>query len=475
MGITKGYNFSENNEKGRKTMKTTKKLMKCLSAGALMFMGILSMGNVASAEEMKISEFKDAAVRQAVMEKCFPSYDEDEDYEEDADFEVIETDDIKELYIGFEHGIVKDLSGIEKLTKLEEIDICQFAGSTASFYQTSLKSVSIGESEAATVSMDAPYITSFRFSGTGTVKLNMNIPKVTSLSLYGSKLVSLEGLTKSIQAQLTEYYLYDTGLCTCVDVSNMVNLNTLGLSGEKINQIKGLNNLTKLVNVFIRDTKLTKLDFSKHNKLKFLICENNRLTSLKLPKSLEDLYCYGNRLTKLDVNKCKNLRCLYAGKNKLKSINIKKNKKLVEVSLSGNKNLKSLNVTQNKKLSALYCSNTKISSLNLKNNKKLRQISYYGSKIKKLDLTGYKNLTILYAAKKGQTVSLKNFLGTGYKCTQKPTNVTYSKNKNSIKVKKAFYFDGNTVELKKGKRIYHIRMIPNKADSIDYWELRFLP
>lgn len=473
MGITKGYNFSENNEKGRKTMKTTKKLIKCLSTGALMFMGILSMGNVASAEEMKISDFKDAAVKKAVMEEQF-GYDWEENYA-DYDNEVIETDDIKELYIGFEHGIVKDLSGIEKLTKLEEIDICQFAGSTASFYQTSLKSVSISESEAATVSIDAPYITSLRFSSTGTVKLNMNTPKVTSLSLDGSKLASLEGLTKSIQAQLTEYYLEDTGLCTCVDVSNMVNLKTLGLSGEKISQIKGLNNLTKLVNVFIRDTKLTKLDFSKHKKLVFLICENNKLTSLKLPKSLEDLYCYGNRLTKLDVSKCKNLRCLYAGKNKLKSINIKKNKKLVEVSLSGNKNLKSLNVTQNKKLRILYCSNTKIFSLNLKNNKKLRQISYYGSKIKKLDLTKYKDLTILYAAKKGQTVSLKNFLGTGYKCTQKPANVSYSKNKNLIKVKKAFYFDGDTVELKKGKKTYHIRMIPNKADSINYWELRFQP
>lgn len=456
-------------------MKTTKKLMKCLSTGALMFMGILSMGDVASAEKMKISEFKDAAVRQAVMEEYSPDYDEDEDYEEDADFEVIETDNIKRLYIGYEHGIVKDLSGIEKLTKLEKIEICQFAGSTASFYQTSLKSVSISESEAATVSMDAPYITSFRFSSTGTVKLNMNIPRVTSLNLSGDKLASLEGFTQSIQAQLTEYYLDDAALYTCVDVSNMVNLKTLNLSGKRISQIKGLNNPIKLVNVFIRDTKLTKLDFSKHNKLKFLICENNRLTSLKLPKSVEDLYCYGNRLTKLDVSKCKNLRCLYAGKNKLKSINIKKNKKLVEVSLSGNKNLKSLDVTQNKKLSVLYCSNTKISSLNLKNNKKLGAISYYGSKIKKLDLTRYKNLTILYAAKKGQTVSLKNFLGTGYKCTQKPANVTYSKNKNAIKVKKAFYFDGDTVELKKGKKTYRIRMIPNKANSIDYWELRFLP
>lgn len=73
------------------------------------------------------------------------------------------------------------------------------------------------------------------------------------------------------------------------------------------------------------------------------------------------------------------------------------------------------------------------------------------------------------------TVSLKNFWGTGYKCTQKTQNVTYSKNKNSIKVKKAFYFDGNTVELKKRKKTYHIRMIPNKADSINYWELGFRP
>lgn len=456
-------------------MKTTKKLIRSISTGVLMFMGILSMGNVASAEEMKISDFKDLAVREAVKEIYFPGYDVEDEAYADYDDEVIETDDITDLRIGFELGFVKDLSGIERLTKLEEIEICQFAGSTASFYQTSLKTVSIDESEAATVSIDAPYITSFCFSSTGTVKLNMNTPKVTSLSLGGSKLASLEGLTKSIQAQLTEYYLEDTGLCTCVDVSNMVNLKTLGLSGKRINKIKGLNNLKKLVNVFIRDTKLTKLDFSKHNKLKWLICENSKLTSLKLPKSLEDLYCYGNQLTKLDVSKCKNLRCLYAGKNKLKSINIKKNKKLEKVSLSGNKNLKSLDVTQNKKLSALYCSNTKISSLNLKNNKKLLQLSYYGSKIKKLDLTRYKDLTILYAAKKGQTVSLKNFLGIGHKCTQKPANVTYSKNKNSIKVKKAFYFNGDTVKLKKGKKTYYIRMIPNKADSINYYELRFLP
>lgn len=446
-------------------MKTTTKLMKSLSAGALMFMGILSMGNVATAEKMKLDDFKDTAVRKAVEETYFSgSNDDDENYDGYEDG-YIETDNIKDLQIGFELGTVKDLSGIEKLTKLEEIEIWKFAGNTVSLQQITLKKVSIHDSEAKIVSVDAPCITYFYFGSVGTEKLNMNTPMVTDLMLSGNKLTSLEGLTKSIRSRLTNFYLINTGLYASVDVSDMVNLNTLDLSGEKIKSIRGLNNLKKIELVTINYTKLRKLDFSKNKKLVYLDCDHNRLTSLKLPPNLWSLCCYGNQLTKIDVSKCRNLKYLYVGQNKLRNVDIRKNKKLIRLSLIGNKNLKSIDITKNKKLEYLHCSNTNISSLNLKNNKNLSCISYYGSKIKKLDLSRYKNLTILYVAKKGQTVQLKKFLGTGYKCLSKPDYITYNKSKNAVKVN--FRYEVETVELKKGKKVYRIIMCKYSAPD---WE-----
>jgi hypothetical protein len=405
-----------------------RRLKKVLPAFALLLAGIISGGNVASAEQIKVDSatFPDATVRKVLLNyyKDNDYYDYDDDYDDDDDYDedeyeytkvpegYIDTDDITSFSANSDYGTVSNITGLDKFPKLTYIYIGRFSGKTLKVPKT-VTSVDIGEGTANTLTVSGA-----KLSG---VWITSN----------AAKTVNLDACSK---------------------------LTSLGVGGKKITKVTGLNKMSNLESLDIYNTKLT---------------------SIKIPSKVRWLYCYGNKkITSLNVSKCKNLEMFYARDNNLKSVNLKNNRKLTYICVSGNKKLTSINVTKNKalqslevavtgvkkldiskntKLTSLECYQTKLTSLNLKKNKKLSWISFYGSKIKKMDLGKYKTLYISYVVKKGKTIKLKNYLGTGYKVTEKSSNLTYNKKNNTIKVKKKGDSYGY-IYLKKGKKQYYINV-----------------
>jgi hypothetical protein len=140
----------------------------------------------------------------------------------------------------------------------------------------------------------------------------------------------------------------------------------------------------------------------------------------------------------------------------LSSLNLKKNTNM-EFLTAANTTFKKLNLSKNTKLSSLDVSNSKLTSLNLKPLKNLVYISFYGSKIKKLNLKQYSSLTIHYDLKKGQSVSLKKYLGTGYTSAYSSSGLTFNSKKTTVKVsKKAKKNSWYELTLTKGDKRYYI-------------------
>ena len=94
----------------------------------------------------------------------------------------------------------------------------------------------------------------------------------------------------------------------------------------------------KVVEVFVDNRGLTKLDVSKATYLTYLVCFDNKITKLDVSKNkkLEYLDCSGNRLTKLDVSKNTKLMFLNCSGNKIAKLVISKNKEMRALACSGN-------------------------------------------------------------------------------------------------------------------------------------------
>lgn len=426
---------------------------KLLATILLILVGTIAAGNGAFAKSVKLdfAHFPDAALRNALN-----TYYEDLEYDEEdrAPKGYIETDDVTELYVLSNNGTVKDLTGINLLTNLSDLYMGSYSGSTISLINSKLKAVEIENSTASTVNISVPNVTEFALSLYGNTKtVNVSMPNASKLEYYGST--------------------------QTVNLNNCANLINLHIAGNNIKTVKGISDLSRLQGIEIYNTQLSSLDLTKNTKLTTVSCSgNNKLAVLKVPKTLKSLLCSNNSSLKtLDVSGCKGLVSLYASDNNLKSINVKKNTNLTDISLAGNKKLTSVNVTKNKKLkylnvsvtgvkklnltkntklTSLSCYETKISNLNLKKNKKLNSLSIYGTKIKKLNLSGYKKMSVGLQVKKGKTLDLKNFFGTGYKCTEKSSNVKYSQKNNTVKIKGTF---GTAyLTLRKGKKKYSIEI-----------------
>lgn len=448
-------------------MKITKKI---LSTFVLLLIGTIFAGNAASAQVVKIDEanFPDETVRKA-LNKLSDDFYNDEYYINNGliKFKVepgyINTDDVRIFYIYPEYGTVTSLKGLEMFHNLRHLDIGKFAGSSISLSNDfkdvdAVSGIYVHSSTADVVDINLPNAAgTVIFENQETGKLNINAPKITRLDIYGSNKLNTVHMNSITSL---EYFSMEHTNCTSVNLPDCRKLKWITMDDTKVSSIKGLNQLKNLELFRVCDSKLKKLNLSSNSKLESISCIGNEITSLTVPASATYISCDDNKLISLNVSKCKKLESLSASGNKLngKKLNLKNNTKLVSLELSGNKKLTSINLTKNKKLEYLDVSNTNLRSLNLKNNKKLNAISFDKTKIKKLDLTKYKSLRIYFNVKKGNTINLKSFLGTGYKCTKKPSCVKYDKKKNTITVVKKGKQDEEFVVLKKGKKKYEISL-----------------
>ncbi|WNE41638.1 MAG: hypothetical protein AM1032_000378 [Mycoplasmataceae bacterium] len=115
------------------------------------------------------------------------------------------------------------------------------------------------------------------------------------------------------------------------------------------------------------------LNLTTFSNLKYLDISGNQITDLKVPSSLEVLYCSSNFLSSLILNHCSNLKILGCVKNNITNLNLKDNLQLSWLYCYHNQ-LKCLDLTLNKNLQYLDCSFNQLEDIIFNNEQKLRKI-----------------------------------------------------------------------------------------------------
>ncbi|MCM1441392.1 MAG: hypothetical protein NC131_19630 [Roseburia sp.] len=399
-----------------------KKLTRVLFMFAVMAASVLGAAKAASAQVIEVTaqNFPDAAVRNELKQYAT---EENASGSEAPDTGFhIDTDKVTQLGIYKE---VKDLTGIGLLTKLESLRLASFGQDKLELNNSSLKQLDL--------------------DGPTCKKLQISVPKLETLVIASA----------------------DGGKLSSVDLSKNKNLKYFVLQGTKISSIDVSKN-TKLTNLNLLSNNLTSVNVSKNKNLSVLMLHGKKIKPVNLSKNtkLKQLSIDGSKKIKsVNLKKNTKLTALSLTNIGMKKVDLSKNKKLTGLACYGTK-ISSLNLKKYTKLETLDVSNTKLSSLDLKKVKNLRRIGYYGTKIKKLSLAKYgvvkqkeqypyNTFTIHYKVKKGTTINLKPYLGTGYKCSFASDGASYNKSKNTIKVKGK----ANTwasLSLEKGKKVFSI-------------------
>lgn len=189
------------------------------------------------------------------------------------------------------------------------------------------------------------------------------------------------------------------------------NLTTLNCSGNKIETL----NLSKNKNLTILDCSdnriIEKLDLSSNEKLTTLTCIKNGLRELVLPesKSIKYLYCNNNKLTSIETPKLENIVQLDCQDNNLNNLTLTGMNSLETLNCGGNQltsleipalpNLKNLmcngvpnlDISEATGLERLECKKCGIEEINLLANTKLTNIDLSYNNIKSIEKLNLQN------------------------------------------------------------------------------------
>jgi len=110
---------------------------------------------------------------------------------------------------------------------------------------------------------------------------------------------------------------------------------------------------------------------------------------------LRDLYCYYNQLSSLDLSNKPQLRYLECNNNKLSDLSDLSNKPFLSWMRCGSNNLTSLVITDNPFLIEINCSSNQLTSLEVSNNPALTYINCNSNKLSSLDLSSLSALKTL--------------------------------------------------------------------------------
>lgn len=197
--------------------------------------------------------------------------------------------------------------------------------------------------------------------------------------------------------------VYDANKDGWLSPDEAENIKQLLVMETYIRDLKGMENLTELIEVDCQRSSVEKLYLSNCPDLVILNCYRTQLKGvldLSSNKKLEGASCHNNReLTGIDVSGCENLYSLTCGATGVTSLdfsnnpefrslscedtpitelNFSNNPELVMVS-AYNSELSDINVSKNQKLEILDVSNCKLTSLDLRNNPVLNDLMAYGN------------------------------------------------------------------------------------------------
>ena len=298
----------------------------------------------ATQEIVTINEtnFPDPNFREIIREWC--------DANKDGSLSELEVNNVYELDCSREYDDddnirIKNMKGIEYLTRLQEINVSNNRiGEIDLSHNTNLTVLNISENEL----------------------LELNISSLSNLEVLDCSFNPLNHLDVSSNLNLKELKCNRVSPDS-LDISKNTELIKLEACNNYLDTLDVSNN-TKLKNLLCPDNHLKELNISNNPELLVLNCANNELSNLDLThnKALKTIGCYGNKLTSLNTNQ---------------------NNELEELSI-----IKSLDVSKNTKLIYLLLCDNQLESLDLANNQNLSVLDVTRNPMKKIDVSACPNL-----------------------------------------------------------------------------------
>lgn len=187
---------------------------------------------------------------------------------------------------------------------------------------------------------------------------------------------------------------------TILDVSNLVNLETLICSNNRIGPT-GIENLTNLKELWCTNSNISTLDISNLKKLEMLICRRNNIITLDVSnlENLKNLYCHENKIVSIKFsNLSTNLEILDCSINQITSLDVTELTNLKRLNCHTNK-LATLDLSNLTDLELFYCDKNQFNSIDdvigysgLVN---LKQFSCASCNTTSLDVSNLKKLEFL--------------------------------------------------------------------------------
>ena len=150
----------------------------------------------------------------------------------------------------------------------------------------------------------------------------------------------------------------------------------LGVQGESIADLTGIQDFTALTSLNCKTNSLTSIDIS-----------NNLL--------LESLTAWSNNLTSIDVSNNTALQTISVHLNDLSSIDVSNNPALKTLQVNGNDDITSIDVTNNPALETLKIYGMNLTDIDLSNNPVLDELVAYSTGITSFDVSNNPALTVL--------------------------------------------------------------------------------
>ena len=284
---------------------------------------------------------------------------------------------VEKEYFTFETDKIDDLSDLQHLPNLEELDI-QGVPSTLTEIDLS-RNTKLRKLNCANTS-----IASFDLSNnTELVELNLSGTPITSVDLYSN-------------TKLTKLELRSCESLNSLDVSNLSNLTMLNCAYSKLTALNVAGN-TQLVALYCNGCGLAELNVSTLVALERLVCDDNSLTQLDASNNLQlkSLTCTRNNLTLIKVNGLSNLKRLAISHNPVSELSLVGNLSLQYLH-SGFTNFTTIDVAPATALLMLNVNDSKLASVDLSMNTALRGLRLNNNALASLDLTNNSDLRYLF-------------------------------------------------------------------------------
>lgn len=183
--------------------------------------------------------------------------------------------------------------------------------------------------------------------------------------------------------------VYDANKDGWLSVEEAENIKQLLVMESYIRDLKGMENLTKLIEIDCQRSSVEKLYLENCPDLLILNCYRAQLKGtldLSNNAKLEGAACHNNReLTAIDVSGCENLTSLTCGATGVTSLDFSNNPKLKSVSCEDTP-IASLDFSNNPELTIVCAYNSALADIDISKNEKLQMLDVSGCDLLSLDV-----------------------------------------------------------------------------------------